>query len=41
MFKVHKFPYNLHFQVEQKKKIITLVAIFGTKQDPEKWETHP
>ncbi len=38
MFKVKIFPYCLHFKVDVQRKIITLAAIFGTKENPEKWK---
>ncbi len=40
MFKINIFPYCLHFKVDEQNKVITLAAIFGTKQDPGKWKEH-
>lgn len=33
-----KFPYMVHFSINQNNKIITIRAVFHTSLNPEKWE---
>ncbi len=35
VFSLNKFPYGIHFQVND--TVILIVAVFHTSQDPEKW----
>lgn len=34
-----KFPFMLHFSVEETKKIVTIHAVFHTSLDIQKWKT--
>jgi len=37
IFFLEKFPFGIHFQVNEKEKSILIVAVFHTSLDPEKW----
>jgi len=32
-----KFPHMIHFTINETDKIVTIKAVFGTKEDPQKW----
>lgn len=32
-----KFPYMVHFTINEKEKIVIVRAVFGTKENPQKW----
>jgi plasmid stabilization system protein ParE len=34
---VKKFPYAAHYTVDDETSIITIHAVFGFKEDPDKW----
>lgn len=34
---IRKFPYMIHFIVEEEKKRIVVIGIFNTCWDPQKW----
>lgn len=38
VFFLQKFPYGIHFQVDQNMKSILIVAVFHTARDSEKWK---
>lgn len=33
-----KFPYMVHFTIDEKETLITVIAIFHTSLDPENWK---
>jgi hypothetical protein len=35
---VKKFPYAAHYTVDESSRKITVHAVFGFKEDPEKWD---
>jgi plasmid stabilization system protein ParE len=37
VFFLKKFPYGIHFQVNEELKSILIVAVFHTARDSEKW----
>lgn len=37
VFFLKKFPFGIHFQVNEQEKFILIVAVFHTSRDPEKW----
>lgn len=39
VFFIKKFPYGIHFQVND--SVILIVAVFHTSQDPEMWTERP
>jgi toxin ParE1/3/4 len=34
-----KFPYLVHYTVDEMTRIVVIRAVFHTSQDPEKWKT--
>ena len=38
VFFLDKFPYGIHFQVEEEHNTILIVAVFHTARDPRHWE---
>ena len=34
----HRFPYQLHYQVDQDKKYVIILAITHTSRDPQLWK---
>jgi len=36
-FPLKRFPYMIHFTINETDKIVTIKAVFATKDDPEKW----
>ena len=37
IFFLEKFPYGIHFRVNEQEKSILIVAVFHTSRTPEKW----
>ncbi len=35
---VKKYPYMIHYSVDEDKKLITVQAVFNTSRDPKIWE---
>ena len=35
---VKKFPYMIHYQILEKQQTVSVKAIFGTHDNPDKWE---
>jgi len=35
---VNTFPFTVHYLVDKKKKVVAVLSIFKTPQDPEKWK---
>lgn len=38
---LHDFGYSIHYRVSDKFNAVFIEAIFGMKQNPEKWRTKP
>lgn len=37
-FKIDKFPFLVHFTIDEKLKVITVFAVFHTSRNPEIWK---
>ncbi len=35
---VKKFPYMVHFTVNERQQVVTVLAVFHTSLDPKKWQ---
>lgn len=33
-----KFPYSIHYVIDENRKRVVVLAVFGMKENPEKWE---
>lgn len=38
IFFLQKFPYGIHFQVNEEQNTILIIAVLHTAQDPQKWK---
>ena len=36
-YPLKKYPFMIHFQIQEAKKIVQIIAIFHTSQNPVKW----
>lgn len=36
---VHKFPYQIHYQVEEERRSIIVIAVTHTSRDPRVWKS--
>ncbi|MEQ6120503.1 type II toxin-antitoxin system RelE/ParE family toxin [Reichenbachiella sp. MALMAid0571] len=35
---IKKYPYMIHFTIDEENKIVTVKAVFNTSKDPKKWK---
>lgn len=33
------FPYMIHYKINHTEKIIIIIAVFGVRENPEKWHS--